>query len=319
MNKNKVLVVGGAGYIGGLNCDILKKNGFDVTVYDNLLYEERFLKKINFIFGDIRDTEFLIQVSENFDVIILMAALVGDPACSVDINLTEEINYLSIKRFCEKIKENKHIIFISTCSVYGAQNEILNEESLTNPLSAYASTKLKSEEYILKKNGCVFRLGTVFGVGDDFSRIRLDLVVNILALKAFSEKEIHINGGDQWRPIISVEDVANYIFEECVFRRGGLYILANENVKISELGNRICKVIPDTKVNYNQISFQDARNYKVDNSKSLRIFDYKPRVSVEMEVGKLLKIFRENRITNLKNSVYNNGFFIQKKRNENKL
>ena len=161
--------------------------------------------------------------------------------------------------------------------------------------------------------------GTVFCVGYDFSRIRLDLVVNILALKAFSEKEIHINGGDQWRPIISVEDVANYIFEECVFRRGGLYILANENVKISELGNRICKVIPDTKVNYNQISFQDARNYKVDNSKSLRIFDYKPRVSVEMEVGKLLKIFRENRITNLKNSVYNNGFFIQKKRNENKL
>jgi nucleoside-diphosphate-sugar epimerase len=79
MNK-KVLLVGGSGYIGGLTCDYLIRDGFDVTVYDNLLYENRFLKEVNFINGDIRDTEKLYEVSKDFDVIVLMAALVGDPA-----------------------------------------------------------------------------------------------------------------------------------------------------------------------------------------------------------------------------------------------
>ena len=93
----KVLVIGGAGYIGGLTCDVLKREGFDVVVYDNLLYEERYLKNIEFVFGDIRDTEKINKLSENFDTLILMSALVGDPACSVDPILTEEINYKSIK------------------------------------------------------------------------------------------------------------------------------------------------------------------------------------------------------------------------------
>ena len=144
--KEKVLVVGGAGYIGGLTCDSLIREGFDVVVYDNLLYENRFLKEIPFIHGDIRDTEKLCRVAENYDVIILMAAFVGDPACSVDPLLTEEINYEAIKRFCDTVKPGKHIVFMSTCSVYGAQDGILNEESPTNPLSSYASTKLKAEK-----------------------------------------------------------------------------------------------------------------------------------------------------------------------------
>lgn len=149
LTGRKVLLVGGAGYIGGLTCDVLQARGFDVTVYDSLLYENRFLKPINFIYGDIRDTEKLYEVSKEFDIIILMAALVGDPACSVDHKLTEEINYKAIKDFCEVVEPNKHIVFMSTCSVYGAQDGVLNEESETNPLSSYASTKLQAEKHDL--------------------------------------------------------------------------------------------------------------------------------------------------------------------------
>ncbi len=169
MKKEKVLVVGGSGYIGGLTCDYLIRDGFDVTVFDNLLYENRFLKDISFIHGDIRDTEKIYEVSKDFDVIVLMAALVGDPACSVDPTLTEEINFKSIKNFCDVVLPNKHLVFMSTCSVYGAQEGLLNEESPTNPLSSYASTKLAAEKYILDKGGTVFRLGTVFGLGDTYS------------------------------------------------------------------------------------------------------------------------------------------------------
>jgi nucleoside-diphosphate-sugar epimerase len=313
----KVLVVGGSGYIGGLTCDYLIRDGFDVTVYDNLLYENRYLKDIKFIYGDIRDTEKLYEISNDFDVIVLMAALVGDPACSVDHKLTEEINFQSIKNFCEVVSPTKHLVFMSTCSVYGAQDGLLNEKSGTNPLSSYASTKLAAEKYIQQKNGTIFRLGTVFGLGDTYSRLRMDLVVNVLTMKAIKDGEITINGGEQWRPIISVKDIAEYVVEACDKKHSGIFVLAKENVLIKELGERIIDIIPNTKINYTEISFQDARNYKVDNSKSLEVFDYKPKVTVEEEVLRMVKMFKEGRVINPEDKVYHNGAFLKNKK-ENK-
>jgi nucleoside-diphosphate-sugar epimerase len=315
----KVLVVGGAGYIGGLTCDALIKKGFDVTVYDSLLYESRFLKEVPFISGDIRDTEKLVNVSKQFDIVVLMAALVGDPACSVDPLLTEEINYRAIRDFCNGVGNDIHIVFMSTCSVYGAQDGLLNEDSPTNPLSSYASTKLRAEEHVLKKNGTVFRLGTVFGLGDTYSRIRLDLVVNVLTMKAVKEGKIKINGGNQWRPIIAVKDIAGYITEACEKKINGVYVLSKENVIIRELGERVAKLIPNTTIEYSEISFQDARNYQVDNSKSLRDFEYKPIVTVEEEVIRMIRLFEENRIENPEDKLYHNGIYLKNKKDEKQL
>ena len=307
----KVLVCGGSGYIGGLTCDYLLDEGFNVTVYDNLLYENRYLKEIPFINGDIRDTEKLHKVSKDFDVIVLMAALVGDPACSIDYKLTEEINYKAIKDFCEVVSPDKHLVFMSTCSVYGAQDNMLDENSDTNPLSSYATTKLRAEKYVLDLGGTVFRLGTVFGLGDTYSRLRMDLVVNVLTMKSIKYGEITINGGEQWRPIIAVKDIANYIVEACKFQYEGVFILSKENVIIRELGKRIARLIPNTKVNYEEISFQDTRNYRVDNSKSLNTFLYRPKVTVEEEVQKISSIIRESRVKNPESSLYNNGQYIK--------
>lgn len=317
--KEKVLMVGGAGYIGGLTSDFLLDAGFDVTVYDNLLYENRFLKDIPFIYGDIRDTEKLKEISEGFDIIVLMAALVGDPACSVDPMLTEEINHDAIKNFCEVVSPDKHLVFMSTCSVYGAQEGLLNEESPTNPLSSYASTKLKSEEYIVKHGGTVFRLGTVFGLGDTYSRLRMDLVVNVLTMKAVTKGEISINGGEQWRPIIAVKDIAGYVVEACRKKHKGIFVLAKENVVIRELGERVSKLIPGTKVTYTEISFQDARNYKVSNQKSLDVFSYKPVVTVEEEVERMYSLFKEHRVENPEDKLYHNGIFLKIKKELNQL
>lgn len=315
----KVLVVGGAGYIGGLTCDYLINNGFDVTVYDNLLYENRYLKEIPFIYGDIRNTKMLLEKSNNFDIIILMAALVGDPACSVDPVLTEEINYTAIKNFCENVSSEKHLIFMSTCSVYGAQDGILDENSPTNPLSSYAATKLMAEKHVIEKNGTVFRLGTVFGVGDTYSRLRMDLVVNVLTMKAVKTGVITINGGEQWRPIIAVKDIAGYVTEACIENHRGVYVLSNESVVIKELGERIGKIIPNTEIKYTDISFQDARNYRVNNSKSLYVFKYRPIVSVEDEVHRLVKLFKENRVENPEDIVYHNGAYLRNMKEKNLL
>ena len=306
----KILVVGGAGYIGGLTVDTLISKGFNVTVYDNLLYEERYLKPINFINGDIRETDKVIAAAQDCGVVVMLAALVGDPACAVNPQLTQEINTDPIRDICKKLPTSKRVIFMSTCSVYGAQDETLNEESKTNPLSVYAATKLASEKFVLDRGGLVFRLGTVFGLGDTYSRLRMDLVVNVLTMRAMKYGEININGGDQWRPIIAVKDIARYISEACQTEKDGIYILSKENVVIRELGERVASLVPGTKINYTEISFQDSRNYKVDNSKSLNAFQYDPKISVEQEVARMLNIFSEGRVKDPEDKAYHNGSYL---------
>ena len=182
--EKKVLVGGGSGYIGGLVVEKIIEDGHDATVFNNLLYEDRYLKPVNFIYGSILDAEHVLSVAKGHDMVVWLAAIVGDPACEVDRELTNKVNHLAVKNFCEQFDKHIPMIFFSTCSVYGLGEGVLDESSPTNPLSAYASTKLAAEKYVLDRGGCVFRLGTVFGLGDTYSRLRLDLVVNVMTMRA---------------------------------------------------------------------------------------------------------------------------------------
>lgn len=305
----KILIVGGAGYIGGLVTDYAIESGHEVTVYDNLLYEERFFKPVRFIFGDVVDTSRLVDLAKEYDYVIWLAALVGDPACQINPELTEQINHRSVKNFC---KENKiPMIFFSTCSVYGIAEGLLNEESKTNPLSAYASTKLAAEKHVLKNNGCVFRLGTVFGLGDPWSRIRLDLVVNVMTMKAVTDRKIVVNGGSQWRPIIAVKDIARYVMKCLDNFQSGIYIISSENVIIKDLASEVAKIIPGVEIEYNDLPFQDQRNYCVDNSKAIKAFGYSCQTTVEEEVIRIHNLIVENRVKDLYSPTYHNGMYIK--------
>src|SRR5579863_564796 len=136
----RVLVVGGAGYVGGAVTDLLAKTEHDFIVYDSLVYEEAFRKPVPFFRGDIRDHDKLLPHLHWADCVIWLAALVGDAVCALDPAATTEINQESV----QWLSENFHgrIIFMSTCSVYGAADTELDEDSPTNPLSVYATTKL---------------------------------------------------------------------------------------------------------------------------------------------------------------------------------
>lgn len=196
-NINNILITGGSGYVGGYLTDLLLDNGINFFVYDNLTYERQYFKKVNFIYGDITDTNNLINIINKNKItqIVWLAALVGDGACSINKNLTYKINFESLKKLQDKI--NIPIIFISTCSVYGQSHQLINEDSKTNPLSVYAETKLMAEKFIDSNKSTIIRLGTLFGISDQFSRIRLDLVVNLLTLKAVKGEPISIFGGEQ--------------------------------------------------------------------------------------------------------------------------
>lgn len=207
----KILIVGGAGYLGGAVTDLLRQTSHEIRVYDLLLYEEMYRKPVPFIYGDIRDREKLKSHLEWADLVVWLAALVGDPACGLNESLTREINVESVRFLKENFK--RRILFMSTCSVYGAAEDLLNEKAVLNPLSLYAKSKLEAETILADTNVLIFRLGTLYGISDEFSRIRFDLVVNTLAMRALCHGKISVFGGQQYRPLVHVRDVAAVIRE----------------------------------------------------------------------------------------------------------
>lgn len=306
----KILIVGGAGYVGGAVTDLLKDNSDnDIVVYDRLLYENIFQKKVNFVNEDIRNFSILKKYLEWADCVVWMAALVGDGACSINPLITKQINYDTVKFLADNY--NGKIIFFSTCSVYGAQDNILNENSPTNPLSVYASTKLNAEKVLYNKNALIFRLGTLFGIGDNFSRIRMDLVVNILTAKAINDKKLTVYGGRQFRPLLHVKDAARMIEESIRSNNTGIYNLHLENTKIIDLAEKIKNFFTDVVIEKIDMKFQDSRNYQVDGSKLIKDFKFRPKYSIEDGINEIKKLILEKRITDIDDPRYTNQKFLE--------
>lgn len=304
----KILITGGAGYLGGALTDMLLQTTHDIRVYDNLTYEESYLKPVPFVFGDIRDKKKLKEQLDWADVVVWLAALVGDGACALNPALTKEINQDTVKWLADNF--DSRIIFMSTCSVYGARDGLLDEEAPTNPLSVYASTKLKAESYLKNKNAIIFRLGTLFGLGDEYSRIRLDLVVNTLTARAMSEGKLTVFGGNQYRPLLHVKDAAWAILCNLESEYTGIYNLHLTNVRILALAEAVQAVIP-CELDVVETSFEDSRNYKVDSSKAKQI-GFAPQYGVYEGVTELRELLRKGRIKDLNNPRYSNqGFLTQ--------
>ena len=303
----KILVVGGAGYVGGGIVDKLIPN-HEVTVYDSLVYETSYRKQVDFIYGDIRDYKKLNSILNNYDCVIWLAALVGDGACSINPSLTQEINAESVKNLTKNY--SGRIVFLSTCSVYGAQEGVLSEDSSTNPLSEYASSKLIAEKYLEDSNVIIFRLGTLFGISDQYSRIRLDLVVNILVTKALMENKMSVFGGDQWRPLLHVNDVANAIDVTVETQVNGIFNLHYQNFKIIEIAEEIQRKITTAEIIKTPIEFQDARNYQVTSDKLLRETRFKAEVSLKTGRDEIYELISKNRIKDISDPRYSNQNFL---------
>ena len=305
----KVLIVGGAGYVGGGIVDLLSKD-HEVAVYDSLIYENSYRKNVDFIFGDIRDYKKINNILDQYDAVIWLAALVGDGACAINPALTHEINSETVKNLAKNFKGK--IVFLSTCSVYGAQEGILDESSEVNPLSEYASSKLIAEKYLADSDSIIFRLGTLFGIGDKFSRIRLDLVVNILTTKAYIDKKMSVFGGEQWRPLLHVKDVANAIAHTLDTQTNGVFNLHYKNFKIIEIANEIKNKISDVEIETTPLPFQDARNYQVSSDKLKDATGFQATVDLTQGINEMYELISSNRIKDINDPRYSNQNFLQK-------
>jgi nucleoside-diphosphate-sugar epimerase len=304
-----VLVVGGAGYIGGYVTDRLQEAGYRVRVYDNLLYEEKYLKPIDFVRGDVLDQARLKPHLAWADGVVWLAALVGDGACAINPRLTEEIN-LEVLRWLVRCYDRR-IVFMSTCSVYGAQDGMLDEDSPINPLSLYAKTKVEAEKVMAAANAITFRLGTIFGLGDHFSRLRLDLVVNLLTVKACLYRRMSVYGGAQYRPLLHVRDVAEAIVPTINTSHRGVYNLLTANMTILEVAEMIAARVPGARVERTELKFQDSRNYRVSGVKARETFGFQPRLTVNDGIDEIKRITEEGRICDVYNTRYSNAEYLR--------
>ena len=304
----KVLVVGGAGYVGGAVTNLLGKTNHQVRVYDGLLYEESYRKPVDFVFGDVRDQKRLRPHVDWADAVIWLAALVGDGACALNPDITTQINQDSVQWLSENF--DGRIIYTSTCSVYGAQEGELDESSLLNPLSVYAVTKLNSERYLEGKNSIIYRLGTLFGVGDEFSRVRMDLVVNVLTVRAFFHGEVKVFGGEQYRPLLHVYDAAQTIVDQLTSTNTGVFNLKQQNVRIIDLANQLLEHFPKLKVETTPMHFQDSRNYRASSKKAEKILGFNPVRSIHDGITEVSQLLKEGRLKDVNNPRYTNQTFL---------
>lgn len=303
-----VLVVGGAGYVGGAVVDLLQQTDHTFRVYDALLYEEAYRKPVHFVFGDVRDEGRLVPQLKWADAVIWLAALVGDAACALNPEISCAINSQAVATLARHF--NGRIIFLSTCSVYGAQDGILDETSATHPLSVYAVTKLEAEQHLANKNALIFRLGTLFGIGDQFSRIRLDLVVNTLTVRAHQVGKITVYGGDQFRPLLHVRDSARAVVENLGTPHTGVFNLQKQNVRIIDLAYQVRNHFPDLAIEHTEMKFQDVRNYRVSSDKAHDQLGFKPEHSIDEGIEEIKVLLDEHRLRDTSNPRYTNQSFL---------
>lgn len=304
---SKVLVVGGAGYVGGSLTDQALAAGHEVRVLDNLTYEDSFLKNVDFAFGDILDFKTIEKHLSWADTVVWLSALVGDPACAINPKLTRQTNVEAVRNLVCSF--GGRIIFPSTCSVYGAQDGILDEKSPTGPLSLYAESKLEAESILTMASNptLIFRLGTLFGISDSFARLRVDLVLNVLTIRAILEGTMSVFGGEQYRPLLHVRDVATAAIPHINTDANGIFNLHTENVTVLDIAKRIQKIVSEAEIEQTEISFQDARNYRVNSDKARTELRFAPKWTIENGIQEVADVIWNKRIKDVSNPRFNNS------------
>jgi len=319
-NIHKVLVIGGAGYLGSILVRTLLHKGYKVRVFDNLMYTDRGIKDLfsnknfEFIKGDIRNVSDIVEAISGVDAVIHLAAIVGDPFCALNPQRTIEIGCLATYNIVEACKffQVNRFIFSSTCSVYGASinpDIKLTEDSPLRPISLYARSKIHCENKILEAmdnnfSPTIFRMATLYGYSPN---MRFDLVVNLLIAKAFLNKKITIFKGNQWRPFIHLKDAAE-VYIKCLEApiekmRGKVFNLASENFKIIDVGNIIKSVYPEAKLEVSN-KMSDKRDYKVSSNRISQAMRYIPSKKIVDGVIEIKKLFENGIIKNYKDPRY---------------
>jgi nucleoside-diphosphate-sugar epimerase len=299
ISSRKVLITGGAGYIGHHVVNLLKDRSI---VYDSLLYTNEYFEEVEFVRGDVTDYPLLKRYLDQVERVIWLAAIVGDAASMVNPTKAIATNQEAVRFLAQNFEGP--IIFTSSCSTYGFSEQVATETSPLAPQSLYAETKIRAEEYLAGSNALILRLGTLHGVS---KRMRFDLAVNVLTMKAVLNKRIQVFGGKQYRPLLSVKDAAEFIVAMVDYRwEPGIYNLASENLCILEVAEIVRARLPETQVEVVESQFEDRRNYRVDCSKAEKLLGFTGKRRVGDSVSEITDLVRSGRIKDLSDVRFTN-------------
>ena len=295
----KVLITGGAGYVGTVLTELLLSEGYGVTIYDNLMYDGSLLipffnhKKFNFIKGDIVDTEKMKAAVKDVDVVIHLAAIVGYQACDNNKRLTDDVNVKGTQSIVDMLRNDQYLLFGSTGSNYGKVEGICTEKTTLNPSTLYGVTKTRAEDIVMtRENSTAFRFATAFGISN---RLRMDLLINDLVYKAITDGCLVIYQSHAMRTFIHVRDMA----------RSFLFAIENQDKMIGEVYNcgsngmnyskrEICEMIKEKTgcyINYNDFDYdKDNRDYEVSYDK-LKSLGFDVTIDVEQGIDELIKCY----------------------------
>lgn len=306
----KLLVVGGAGYIGSTVVYRAIVKGWNVRVVDRLMYGGNSLYKyfayknqFELIVRDIRDLD-LDELVRGYDFVVNVAALVGEHICkkypkeAVEIN--EDIT-IALAKACGR-NNVKRYIFASTCSNYGKTKEFVNEDSKVSALSLYSSTKINVEEFLMEKYDgpcAVLRFATIYGLA---SRVRFDLLIHEFIRDAWVDKRVEIYGPDGWRPFCHVDDAARAVIAVCEDKKAlpkktVLNVGSNDqNFQKKSLGEMIKRCLPDTELVF-RYDKGDPRSYKVDFQKIKKLLNFQCIHRPEQSIEDIVEGLRSGLIT----------------------
>jgi len=321
----KILVTGGAGYIGSVLVRQLLYKGYKVRVLDILKFGGDSLVELfnntNFEFqkGDVRNLEDIEKALIGVDAVVNLAAIVGDPACAMEPEIAKETNYEASKRLYLKANEHNvtRFVFASTCSNYGKMADptsYVTEESELNPVSLYAETKVATENFLLnqsKENICKptsLRFSTVYGVSP---RMRFDLTVNEFTKELALGRELVVFGEQFWRPYCHVVDLSRSVISVLeadeekvafdVFNVGD----TKENYTKQMIMKEILKQIPKAKIKYVQKE-EDPRDYRVSFEKIKDKLNFKITKTVPEGITQIFNIVKFCILSNVDDQKYKN-------------
>lgn len=308
----KILITGGAGYLGSIVTPHLLNKGHEVTVLDSFLFRQNSLadcchyESFNVVRGDCREASILKKLLKDADIIIPLAAMVGAPLCDQDKLAAESVNHSAVKLICDLVSPDQRIIIPITNSGYGVGEEgnFCTEKTPLRPISLYGKTKVDAEKEVLSRDNSIsFRLATVFGMAP---RMRLDLLVNDFVYRAVNDRSLLIFEGHFKRNYIHVRDIAR-VFEHAIdnfeLMKGKPYNAGLEEANLSKL--ELCAKIKEHLPKFVYIEAKvgedpDKRDYIVSNQRLLSS-GFQTEWNLDRGIRELIKGY-----TIIRNTIYSN-------------